>query len=273
VIQRSKPWWDFNLQPILWIENCTHGFISEDDHAVLMQKHVLLDPVQYFALGIELRRKGKIDEAAAADRNGFEHGFDQVLMSVSIDSLVDYDYDHGRKDEAEMVAKRAADVGSRGGLHTYQRLLEKLGRLDEAEQLAQAIKDRYDDPMELAALYAAHPEHFGDKSIQASREAFPKGMTKVDLSHFQGPPTAGCVYTTDSDLLRQGGLQPGDIVVAFDSYKIESMAQYNYVRALSADPRMHLIIWRNGHYLPMSTSAPNRLFQVTLDDYPPKPKE
>lgn len=268
VIQSSKPLWDYNLQPVYLIENRYQGFLGDGEvYGEFMRKHAALEPDEYFKLGAWLRHKGKIDEAAEADRKGFDQAFDQVGMSASVGPLVDYYFDHGRKEEAEMVAKRAADVYSYEGLQTYANLLEKMGRLDEAEKYAQAGNDRYDNPFALAELYAAHQDYFHDHMIKTF---FSNGMEKVDINSLKNtPPASGCRFTSDSTYLSNAKLKPWDVVVGFDSYRIESEGQYLIVRSLSNDPEMDLIIWRKDQYIEVKASAPNRKFDVELETYKP----
>jgi hypothetical protein len=262
----SKPWWDYNLNAIYQAVNYART-LDDDDYTALLQKYAALEPDVYFKLGDHLRKVGKDDQAAEADRKGFEEAYDQVGMSNAVGPLVDYYYDHNRKDEAEMVAKRAADVYSEQGLMTYCKLLEKEGRFPEAEQNAQAIADRYDDRSVLDALYAAHKDVFQDQSKILFDKNFPHGLEKVTMGSFNAAPTSGCVFTSDSALLQQASLQVGDVVVALDGYRVGSEDQYFYIRALSADPHMDLIIWRQDRYLEVHASAPDRKFEVDTQTY------
>jgi len=266
IFEASKPWWNYNLRSIEDVEK-TSNSLDDEDYTMILQKHAALEPDVYFQLGKHLRDEGKDDQAAEADRKGFDQALDQVAMSNKVGPLVDYYYDHDHKDEAEMVAKRAAEVYSCQGLQTYCQLLEKLGRFSEAEQNAQAIADRYNDRSVLDALYAAHKDIFADRNKILLDKVFPHGLEKVSMSSFKDAPMAGCVFTSNSDLLQQASLQSEDIVVAFDGYRVENEDQYEYIRALSTDPKMDLIIWRSDRYFEVHASAPNRKFQVDIDTY------
>ena len=265
--KNSQPWWDYNLVSIQDAEQAKDR-LDEEDYTLLEQKHAALDPAAWFDLGTHLRAEGKDDAAADADRKGFDQAYDQVGMSNAVGPLIDYYFDHDRKEEAEMVAKRAADVYSANGLSLYGLLLEKMGRLDEAEQNLKDLADRYGDKDNLNKLYAAHPDHFQDQAKQLTDKTFPHGMEKVTLSSFSTQPRAGCVFTTNSPLLEQASLQVGDVVVALDGYRVESEDQYIYIVALSKGP-MDLIIWRNDRYLEVHASPPDRKFQIDLQTYNP----
>ncbi len=289
VIQKSKPLWDYNLEPIFKFETDWKGYLhsgtfvpigggppkpdpnrapDNPDYTLMMQKQAALLPDGWFQIGRDLREEGKVDEAAEADRKAFDQGFDQVGMSNSVGPLVDYYHDHGRDDEAELVAKRAAEVYSEQGLMIYMDLLEKLGRLDEAEDYGKKIKERYGSSDKLIRLYAAHGDHFDLKQMTAS--TFPDGMIKTDLESLPpGPPTSGVQLTGVNHLMLQAGLRPGDIIVALDSYRVINTDQYTYLAGFNRDPNMTFIVWRKDRYLTIQANVPGRRFGVTLQTFRP----
>jgi hypothetical protein len=135
LFKNSEPWWDYDLAAIRYIESFR---LPKDPELTdrLLEKKAVLEPDAFFDLGDLLRQEGKEDAAAEADRKGFDQAYDRVGMSSRVGPLVEYYYDHGRKDEALLVAKRAADVCSEAGLIIYCDLLEKLGRLTDAADCA-----------------------------------------------------------------------------------------------------------------------------------------
>jgi hypothetical protein len=213
-----------------------------------------------------------MDEAAAAGRKGFDEADDQVGMSNRIGPLVDYYFDHGRRDQALLVAQRAAAVDSECGLLTYFHLLEKLGRLTDAADCAHDIFTRYGEHTALDQLYAAHSDFFHDQNGILVQGLFPRGLLKVDLSHFTAAPSAGCKITGNSETLLESGLRPNDVIVAVDGYLVENARQFGYVSALKNDPHIEIIVWRNSRYMTAHTSAPGRDFGVTLENYTPPKK-
>ncbi len=266
LLENSRPWWDYNLVAIHRIEY--YSFLLDDTtYEELLRKHAALDPDANFELAAQLREEGKEDEAVAADRKGFDLAHDQVAMSNKVGPLVDYYYDHGRKDEALIVAKRAADVYSQSGLWIYSRLLEKMGKLTESAHAAQDIFTRYRNHDRLDELFAQHADYFHDQNQALMQEIFPQGLQKVALADFKGPPQAGVHIVGTSDILLEAGLQPNDVIVALDSYRVENNAQYGYVRAMKSDDHMEIILWRDSRYLVAHTSAPRRLFGVRIENY------
>jgi tetratricopeptide (TPR) repeat protein len=266
----SRPWWDYDLAAIYRIERYK-ALLDDATLNELLRKHAALEPDAYFQLGQELRAEGKSDEAAEADRKGFDEGYDEVGKANLVGPLVNYYFDHGRRDEALQLAKTAAATFSEMGLMTYCNLLEKMGRLSEAADCAQAIYSRYKDHAMLDRLFAAHPDTFADQNVQLVANRFPQGLAKADFASFQGPPQTGCRIVDDNELLEQAGLQPGDIIVAMDGYRVESEPQYRYLRDRSRDPHMDLIIWRGSRYLIAHVSAPDRRFLVRIETYPSPP--
>jgi hypothetical protein len=71
----------------------------------------------------------------------------------------------------------------------------------------------------------------------------------------------------NTDTLRWD-IHRGDVIVALDGYKVESVGQYMIVRGLSFDPHMDLIIWKDQQkYVEMKAYVPTRRFGIALDDF------
>ncbi|HEY8942956.1 MAG TPA: hypothetical protein VIM73_01790, partial [Polyangiaceae bacterium] len=229
-MEKGRRWWDYNLLAIRDAEKLSDT-MPEDQYVALLQKHAALEPAAWFTLGQHLRNEGKEDEAADADRKGFEQDDDAVGMSNSIGALVDYYIDHDKMSDAETVAKGAADTGSECGLLELCEVQEKEGHIKEALATAQAASDRYDKEADwrVNELYAAHPEVFPDENKALLQKNFPNGLAKVTIDSFSAPPVAGCVITSRSPQLQRASLNLGDVIVGLDGYKVESEPQYDYI--------------------------------------------
>jgi hypothetical protein len=261
---------DYCVAPYhLLLSNPDNPNLGNADLETIYGKEAQLVPDTYFMLGRLLRKEGRDDDAAQADRKGAAQAFDAVLVANSVGPLVDYDLAHGKTDEALAMAKRAADVYSEGGILTYIDVLQKLNHLEEAEKWAKDLQDRYGDDQALTALYVAHPEHFPKQADDLKKQAFPQGQTTVSINSFSGPPTNGSVFTSASHLLTDLGLEPGDIVVALNSIKVENTKQYDFVRAQMTGSDMDLIVWHDTEYREIHASPPNHRFYVEMQDYPP----
>jgi|GEM_PF-2628327 len=260
----AEPFLAYNMRSMDRIEILDYK-LTDADREKILTYHVALEPDAYFSLASLLRKKGRYDEAAVMDRKAFAEGYDVVLKSNSVAPLVDYDFTHGLTDEALSVAQKAAEVYSQQGMSTYVALLGKLGRFDEAEVLSTQIRDRYNDNSAQVELYAAHPDHFPEKCESARKDLFPDGLIRVELADFKDKPARGC-QIGQSPEIETDQLKPNDIIVALDGYKVGSMRQYFFIRALTSDPHMDLIVWRENKYIEVKISAPNRRFHANLSD-------
>jgi S1-C subfamily serine protease len=98
-------------------------------------------------------------------------------------------------------------------------------------------------------------------------QLFPQGMTKVTLADFKTPPADGAQLTSTSPASAAAGLHSGDVIVAIDGYLVHNDQQYQYVRGLTADPKLQLIVWNAQGYREIAASAPERRFNVGLKTY------
>jgi hypothetical protein len=260
---------DYDVSPFHMLRYAQPDFdLSDADLETIYRKEALLEPETYFALGQLLRKEGRDDDAAEADRKGAAQAFDHVLIANSVEPLVDYDLTHGKTDEALALAKSAADVYSEQGILTYIEILQKLNRLDEAETWAKNLQDRYDDNQALISLYAAHPDHFQNQADALKKKNFPEGQVSVSINSFSGPPAGGAVFTSINPLLTNSGLETGDVIVALNSIKVENLSQYYYVRAQTSGNDMDLIVWHDHEYREIDVSPPDHRFGVGMSDYP-----
>jgi hypothetical protein len=102
----SRSWWDYDLTAIYRIEHYK-ALLDDATLGELLRKHAALEPDAYFQLGQELRAEGKTDEAADADRKGFDQGYDEVGKASLIGPLVELLF-------RSRPARRGAEVGQDG---------------------------------------------------------------------------------------------------------------------------------------------------------------
>ncbi len=223
------------------------------------------------SLADHLAAHGRLEEAIALDRKFFEGARDRVKASNQARRLVDWDFEHGRKQEALSVAQRAAEVASYGGIETLALLLEKMGRYGEAAKRFEEIKDHYGNVGQLIAFYnrraAAGATLFAGRREAALKELFPAGMEKASLADFSSPPRDGLIMRGGSGEMNKVGLRENDIVVALDGTRVHSYEQYDVVRGMLKGTEMALIVWSQGHYREVRASPPNHLFGVDMPTY------
>ena len=212
------------------------------------------------------------DDAATAFRQGVEHANDSVRVANSCRWLVDYYLDHGRTNDAEKLAMMAADVYSFRGLETAAHLMERMGRLAEAEVYLNNAAERYDDKKILLGFYirqdAAAPNGpYARKRRSLESEVFPDGLQRVTLRDFNAPPKDGCIINSTNDRLTRWGLNKGDVIVALDGFRVHTDGEYSIVRHLDADPKMTLIVWHDGKYQEFQLELFDRYLGVEMAAY------
>ena len=169
-------------------------------------------PERCFLLGYRLAEMGFPDEAALAYQKGFDRANDRVWASNECRWLVDHYFDRGETGKAEAVARTAAEVYSEKGLFTMARLMERMGRLREAEEHYRRILDRYDSPDELAGFYyrRARVEKktaYEAKLRDALALALPSGLEPLARAKLPSSPTDGVVFKSENDNTKRCGIK------------------------------------------------------------------
>jgi hypothetical protein len=100
---------------------------------------------------------------------------------------------------------------------------------------------------------------------------FPKGIEKVALRDFHGPPADGVVIRQENELLKAAGLKAGDVIVALFGIRVHDRQQYIYARELRQTPELDLIAWHGEAYREFRPSPPHHRFGVDFGDYQAKP--
>lgn len=205
-------------------------------------------------LGAALLAAGLDEQAARAYQRLMDHGLDRVGASHRSAWLVTYYQDHGEAAKALAVATQAAETHSSTGLNVMARLLERLGRYQEAESWYRRLQERYGDESELLNFYlrtSRRPggERYAEQAQKARAKLFPRGLEAVSLAALGTARVPGPTLTFPSDGLVKQGITAGDTVVALDGYRVRDQNEYGSVKALRDDPLMRLIIWHGNRYV------------------------
>ncbi|GDY14517.1 hypothetical protein LBMAG53_33950 [Planctomycetota bacterium] len=272
--QMLAPLLGFDYQVLGWVARCAQEG-APDRYAKLMEKLCVEDPDEWWNLSSWYRDQKKDDQALEAALKGWKHGLNRVLAANASQWLVMRLHALGRTSEAKKIADGAYEVFSWSGIQTKLVLCEAMGDLAGAEACAKAQAERYGDRGELAKFYGRHPDFAGAKDFRKNAEAelFPNGMKKTVLAEWKGPPTAGILVTSESELSKAAGLKAGAVIVALDGYRVETVDQYQYARTLKDDPLITLIIYQDNAWseLRAKTNEERRL-EIDLKALtPPKP--
>jgi hypothetical protein len=223
------------------------------------------DCVAYARALVEQERN---EEAAVVYRRWAAKARDAVGVANEIGWLVNYEYDHDRPKEAFQLARQAAATYSAAGLHTLAHLLEKDGKLEQAEGYFRMESERYDS----LALFAFHRRHLDRPRYKRAyetklRDSFPGGMEKVTLADFSGTPRDGVLVERIHHESMRHGLRPGVVIVALDGVRVHTVRQFHVVQALKDEDELDLIVWQLGGYGALKPSAKRRALGVWLKDY------
>jgi len=220
----------------------------------------------YLMMGRTLLQHGLEDQAAAAYQKAADH-FEEypIQMSNEMLFLVNYYFDHGKKDEAMKIAQMAAAVNSEAGLETRVRLELRLGNITGAWKLAQASDQNYGAASARLMVYNVWEDQPGD--AKAKRPAarlwmsyFPKSTQMVKLADFAqaAAPTDGAQLTADSSYTTLAGLEIGDVIVAINGRRVRSTGDAQWMLDFGIVSDYQMIIWQNGQYLEKTVHLPER---------------
>jgi S1-C subfamily serine protease len=99
----------------------------------------------------------------------------------------------------------------------------------------------------------------------ALAEVFPNGLTR-DAGE-PGRPAIGVIVTRNDELAKNAGLQPGDIIVALEGWRVENIRQYAAINAFFETDLMKLTAWRRKR-IELTVRAPGRLLGSGFRSYP-----
>ena len=247
--------------------------VVEDDaeRLSLLRRSCEVSAAECMALGSEHAQRGRDDEAAASYERAFaDPSVDAIALSNVSGWLVSHYFRNRRLDPALQLAERSARTGSFPGLVTLASLYERLERWDDAEEVYREAAERYDDPSQLLGFYyrAVHNRkqmEFDEAWRAALAEVFPGGLTR-DAGE-PGRPPRGAIVTKDDELAKKAGLQPGDIVVALEGWRVENIRQYAAINAFFETDLMKLTAWRRKRF-ELTVRMPGRLLGAEFRTYP-----
>lgn len=245
------------------------------ERAALLQKACAISPRDCADLGLALRWLEREEEAATAYERGFaDPSIDSVALSADAGWLVNYYYRNKRADEALALADRAAMSGSWNGMTIRGRLLERLGRLDEAELEIGTAATQYKSYEQLLGFYYRRVDVDRNATYEPRwqrwlAEVFPDGL-QPESSTMTSTPKSGVFVYKDSEVSRQAGIRAGDIIIGLEGWRVDTFEQYRAINAMKDDdPGVQLTLWR-GALIKIDTQMPGRLFGTDIRTHPMK---
>ena len=241
----------------------------------LMLQAAQMDPQCYYTLGDYELNRYEEDKAADYYDKGCNADPDSVRVSNYSLWRVRYYLKKGNPVKARAIADFGGEVYSYVGLEAEGDYFETTSNYPEAFDWYQKIEDRYEDSGPLIAFCQRYKALTGDSRFDSELQkrvtkVFPKGIEKVSLADFQGPPNDGVLIQGQNDTLHSYGLREGDVIVALNGTRTHTFSQYSYLRDSLASPELDLIVWQGSAYHVIKASPPNHRFGVDFGDYKPQ---
>ncbi len=257
--------WDLHLAGLI-----AHQAKPGEERLGAYRRMATMDPGWNLTLADELVRMKQEQEAVAAYELAYKECADRVKVANAMGWLVTWYADHGNMTRARVIADHGYEVFSYSGIETKAKLDERIGDLAAAEKALEALNERYDDEGPLMGFWkrtaATRPASQAAFTAQISR-LFPHGQRAAKLTDFTGAPSQGVEMTSESHLGIEHGLRRGHIIVAIDGVACDTQAQYLFLRALSPNKPLDLIVWDGTTYRAVIAEVPDRRLRVDLADW------
>jgi hypothetical protein len=209
-------------------------------------------------------------DAVAVYEAAYKDCADRVLIANSMGWLVTWHADHGNMPRAREIADHGYEVFSHAGIETRAKLDERIGDLAAAEKALEALHERYDDEGPLLAFWKRTAPRRPESRAAYERQEktlFPRGQRLAKVSGFSGRPVTGVEVTSNSQLASENDIRLGHVIVAIDGVACDTTAQYYFLRALTVDQPLAIIVWDGNGYRQVIADVPNRRLRVNLADW------
>lgn len=249
--------WDKERLPLLMLVDLAKGSPNSANLLDLRGRQCDLDASYCMDYGAELAAADQTQKAVSAYEKAFAGARDRVAVSIDADWLADYYLDDGRPQDALRLAREVGEVHSRAGLFTHARVLERLGRLDEAEAVYRAESQRYKTGS-LGAFYIRRFRRgdaaYAERASAAQKVLFESGLVPADITKMEPLPpvrTPGSGLSLDQQWRMtpryvKAGLKAGDTILAVDGIRIGNAEQWYCVRSFTDAQTIGMIVQRAG---------------------------
>jgi hypothetical protein len=220
-----------------------------------------------------LLRDGRDLDAVKVYEQWFAQSRDRVGVANEMLWLMRYYVEQGNPSRAETIARDAASTGSARGVEVLAEFLDRSNRSDEAEQSYREIGERYRNRATSLGTYLMRRAlKNGDTALQATavgllHEVFEAGVQPIVSHALPVRPTAGVTFVGFGKRAAAAGLEPTDVIVGVDGWRVASVHEYVEAARFSFDPVMKLTVWRKGRYQEISARIPQRWLGCRLKNF------
>ena len=253
---------------------------EEGDRLHLFRRMCELDKHECAGLGWELAWYGQDEEALATFERFVDETTSEIRVCNNASWLVNYYYANGREEEALTLAERASDVFCSFGIRTHAHLLERVGRVEQAEgwYRRDAGRYEYDAPVAppLFGFYYRRARVAGDSAYEdrfesALAKTLPNGLEPLPEEPDAVGPTDGVLIDGDSMRLEWAGLRGSDVIVGVNGWRTHSLDQYDSILSFrdrtSAASDMKIRVWRQTRYIDLEANVRGRSLYVRMRTY------
>lgn len=195
-------------------------------------------------------------KAASYWERYFNTIYDNVAKANDCEWLINYYWDHGKKDLALDMAAFAKEVYSYDGLMAYARLMIKAENWDEGQSVAQACDVRYNKEYPDAvldyygfAIRGETPDTIKDRytnEILKLEDKYIEKDTRVTLEGLKAdntPPPRGLYMHYETEPYLSQGLTPQEVVIAVEGRVIENLIDMRWILQSLPHSEPALILW------------------------------
>jgi hypothetical protein len=214
-------------------------------------------------LGEKLLLAGQTAQAAQVYDKWADGSRDQIGVANGMTWIFRYHLANGRTARAEALARVAEDAGSHRGLLVAAEWHERQGRADRAEEILQALDERYDDSTPLGTFFMRRALVANDQALQAKaaelmRDEYPLGPEPLVTHALPATAGDGVRFRMFGTRMESLGFEPADIIVGVDGWRVHDVDQYQVAIRFSYDENVTFTIFRKGKYQPLKIRVPER---------------
>jgi tetratricopeptide (TPR) repeat protein len=221
------------------------AYLAAMEPVVRMNPERLEDVADYYL------QHERLDEARQTYERWFAASRQEVSVAYSAEWMVRDYFVRGARAKANVLADRAAEAYSAGGLLTRAHLYDWMGNPRRAEEYYRRVSERYDQSSDLLGFLLRQQRH-GIEVDSLKWKIFPAGVVSVALPTLREPPVYGVEITAVEKIGERAGLRAHDIIVAIDGIRVNNVAQYHAARAMSLEPDIRMTVWRDLKYTEVS---------------------